>query len=69
MNECDTLGRVFTPSILVQELYERLSPFLRSGMRVYEPGVGDMRFHAKFPFPCSYFGCEISPLGELPATI
>jgi len=64
----DTLGRVFTPPILIQELYAQLIPFLRPGMRVYEPGVGDMRFHAAYPLPCTYSGCEISP-GELPSTI
>jgi len=58
----DTLGRVFTPPALLQELYAQLSPFLRPGMRVYEPGVGDMRFHAAYPLPCTYSGCEISPL-------
>ena len=67
--ESDTLGRVFTPPVLVEELYTQLSPFLRAGMRVYEPGVGDMRFHAAYPLPCSYSGCEISPVGPLPSTI
>jgi len=36
--ESDTLGRVFTPPVLVEELYTQLSPFLRAGIRVYEPG-------------------------------
>ena len=67
--ESDTLGRVFTPPVLVEELYAQLTPFLRAGMRVYEPGVGDMRFHASYPLPCSYSGCEISPVGPLPSTI
>ena len=67
--ERDTLGRVFTPPILVQELYALLGPLLRPGMRVYEPGVGDMRFHAAYPLTCTYSGCEISPVGDLPPTI
>ncbi len=52
-NVHDTLGRVFTPPVLVEELYARLTPFLRPGLRVYEPGVGDMRFHAAYPLPCT----------------
>ena len=69
IKENDTLGRVFTPPVLLKELYAQLSPFLRPGMRVYEPGVGDMRFHAAYPLHCTYSGCEISPVGDLPDTI
>ena len=68
-NVRDTLGRVFTPPVLVEELYAQLTPFLRPGLRVYEPGVGDMRFHAAYPLPCTYSGCEISPMCDLPLSI
>jgi hypothetical protein len=55
----DRLGRVPTPLCLIKEIYTLLAPYLRHGLRVYEPGVGDNRFFANYPLPCNYEGCEI----------
>lgn len=55
----DRLGRVPTPLCLIQEIYTLLSPYLRPGLHIYEPGVGDNRFFKHYPLPCTYSGCEI----------
>jgi len=65
----DRLGRVPTPLCLIHEMYTLLSPYLRPGLRVYEPGVGDHRFFAHYPLPCTYEGCEIEPGPDIPDTI
>lgn len=62
----DRLGRVFTPVSLIQEIYTHLKPYLKSGFRVYEPGVGDHRFFENYPLPCTYEGCEIEPIDPKP---
>jgi hypothetical protein len=62
----DILGRVLTPLCLIQEIYGHLSPYLKPGLKVYEPGVGDNRFFENYPLPCSYSGCELSPRDNLP---
>ena len=62
----DVLGRVLTPLCLIQEIYGHLSPYLKPGLKVYEPGVGDNRFFENYPLPCSYSGCELSPRNNLP---
>jgi hypothetical protein len=62
----DILGRVLTPLCLIQEIYGLLSPHLKPGLKVYEPGVGDNRFFENYPLPCSYSGCELSPRLNLP---
>jgi len=62
----DILGRVLTPLCLIQEIYALLSPLLKPGLSVYEAGVGDNRFFQNYPLPCSYSGCELSPMTELP---
>jgi len=61
MEDRDRLGRVPTPVCLIQEMYSLLTPYLRPHLCVYEPGVGDHRFFAHYPFPCTYEGCEIEP--------
>ena len=66
MLDKDVLGRVLTPLCLIQEIYALLTPFLKPGLSVYEAGVGDNRFCENYPLPCSYSGCELSPMGELP---
>ena len=58
----DRLGRVPTPECLLTELYSLLTPYLRPGLQVYEPGVGDHRFFKHYPLPCNYHGCEIEPI-------
>jgi len=60
MSTEDRLGRVFTPIPLIQEIYQHL--FLRPNLRVYEPGVGDLRFKTHYPLPCVYEGCDIEPI-------
>jgi len=65
----DILGRVLTPLCLIQEIYGLLSPYLKPGLQVYEPGVGDNRFFEHYPLPCTYTGCELSPRTELPPSI
>ena len=59
----DRLGRVFTPVPLIQEIYGHL--FLRPNLRVYEPGVGDLRFKTHYPLPCVYEGCDIEPTEQI----
>jgi hypothetical protein len=65
----DILGRVLTPLCLIQEIYGLLSPYLKEGLHVYEPGVGDNRFFENYPLTCTYTGCELSPRTDLPPSI
>jgi hypothetical protein len=61
----DRLGRVFTPVPLIHEIYQHLAPYLRPHLRIYEPGVGDLRFLTHYPLPCVYEGCEIEPISQI----
>ncbi len=61
----DRLGRVFTPIPLIHEIYQHLAPYLCPHMRIYEPGVGDLRFRTHYPLPCVYEGCDIEPIPKM----
>jgi len=67
--KCDTLGQVYTPIKLIEEIYSYLTPFLKEDLNVYEPGAGDLRFYHHYPYSCNYTGCEIDPPCSLPSFI